>query len=251
MRTVFLKYTLLGFFLAMSVSAFPQKEVRKEVRKGNKAYKQEKYSEAYSFYDKAVKTNANSLEANYNLANALYRQKEWDKAVEQYNHYLMLEKENPQKMSAAWHNIGNALLQKKDLQKSMEAYKMALRLNPSDDETRYNLAVVQKLVKDQQNNQQNQDQQNKDQQDKDKKQDQQKQNEDQQKQQQQQNPDQNDKDKKAEQQQQPEQMSRENARQMLQAIEQDEKDTQEKVRQMKAEERKQQADDNRKRSKDW
>ncbi|MDR1517887.1 MAG: tetratricopeptide repeat protein [Dysgonamonadaceae bacterium] len=249
MRTVFLKYGLLLLLMATSASAFSQKEVRRDVRKGNKAYKQQKYSEAYSFYDKAVNANANSLEASYNLGNALYRQKEWDKSVEQYNHYLTIEKDNPDKMAAAWHNVGNALLQKKDLQKSMEAYKMALRLNPADEETRYNLAVVQKMMKDQQDNNQ-QDQQNQNQEDKDKKQDQQQQNENQQ-QQQPQNQDQKDKEKKAEEQQQPEQMSRDNARQMLQAIEQDEKETQEKVRQMKAEERKQKADDNRKKSKDW
>ncbi|MDR1743199.1 MAG: tetratricopeptide repeat protein [Dysgonamonadaceae bacterium] len=250
MKFVVLKYGLFVLLLTVSASAFSQKEVRRDIRKGNKAYKQEKYGEAYSFYDKAVNGNANSLEANYNLGNVLYRQKEWDKSVEQYNHYLTIEKDNPQKMSAAWHNIGNTMLQKKDLQKSMEAYKMALRLNPADDETRYNLAVVQKMIKDQQNNNQ-QDQQNQNQEDKDKKQDQQ-QNEDQQKQQPQDQPqDQKDKEKKAEEQQQPEQMSRDNARQMLQAIEQDEKETQDKVRQMKAEERKQKADDNRKRSKDW
>jgi Tetratricopeptide repeat. len=71
-----------------------------------------------------------------------------------------------EKMSAAWHNIGNSLLQKKELEKSMEAYKMALRMNPEDEETRYNLAVVQKMIQDQQQDQQQeqQQQQNQDQQ---------------------------------------------------------------------------------------
>ena len=42
-----------------------------------------------------------------------------------------------------------------------------------------------------------------------------------------------------------------NARQLLQAIEQDEKETQEKVNKIKAEERKQKADENRRRNRDW
>ena len=139
--------------------------------------------------------------------------------MESYQQYLALEKENPKKMSAAWHNIGNSLLQKKELEKSMEAYKMALRMNPEDEETRYNLAVVQKMIQDQQQDQQQEQQQQ--------------QNQDQQQQEPQNNQDQP---KKPEEQQEPEQMSRDNARQLLQAIEQDEKETQEKVNKIKAEE---------------
>ena len=48
-------------------------------------------------------------------------------------------------------------MQSKEYAKSVEAYKQSLRLNPKDDETRYNLALAQKLLHDQQN-QQNEDQ---------------------------------------------------------------------------------------------
>ncbi|MPM25837.1 hypothetical protein SDC9_72337 [bioreactor metagenome] len=159
--------------------------------------------------------------------------------MESYQQYLTSEKENPEKMSAAWHNIGNSLLQKKELEKSMEAYKMALRMNPEDDETRYNLAVVQKMIQDQQQDKQ-QDKQD---------QQQQPQNQDQQQQPQPQNN--QDKPQKPEESQEPEQMSRDNARQLLQAIEQDERETQEKVNKIKAEERKQKADENKRRNRDW
>ncbi|HBK32006.1 MAG TPA: hypothetical protein DEG28_08685 [Porphyromonadaceae bacterium] len=235
-----MKYGLFLLLLLVPVAISAQKDVRKSVRKGNKAYQQQKFSDAATSYQEAIEKNAASKEANYNLANTLYKQKKWDESIAQMNHYLSIEQENPVNRSAAFHNIGNATLQKKDLQKSMEAYKMALRLNPEDNEARYNLAVVQKMIQDQQ---QNQDQQ----QDKDK-QDQQ-QNQDQQQQPQPQ--DQQDKQKRPEEQNEPEQMSRDNARQMLQAIEQDEKETQEKVQRMKAEERKQQAEDNRRQNKNW
>ena len=150
MNRLFVKYSLLLLLLMLlplSVSA--QKDVRKSIRKGNKEYSQQKFPEATILYEKALSENASSKEATFNLANTLYKQKEWDKSIEQYNHFISLEKENPAEASAGWHNIGNALLQKKDLQKSMEAYKMALRLNPQDEETRYNLAVVQKMIQDQ------------------------------------------------------------------------------------------------------
>jgi tetratricopeptide (TPR) repeat protein len=169
----------------------------------------------------------------------LYRQKDWAASVEQYQHFLTLEQENPAVASEAWHNVGNSMLQQKDLQKSMEAYKMALRLNPEDDEARYNLAVVQKMLQDQEQEEQEQEQQ-----------------EDQEQEQQQdprgdspQNP--QDQEKRPEQQEGPEQMSRDNARQLLQAIEQDERDTQEKVQRMKAQEREERAQENRRRNKNW
>jgi tetratricopeptide (TPR) repeat protein len=237
-------YGLIVLLLLISFSLSAQKEVRQNVRKGNKAYSEQKYSEAVRFYQQAIKINPQSKEANFNLSNAFYRQNEWDKSIEQMNRYLMIEKEDPIKMASAWHNIGNALLHKKEVEKAIEAYKNALRINPDDEETRYNLAVAQKMLKDQQDKRDNQDQNNQQQQ----QQQQQQQNQDQQQQQQ---PPQDKKEKRPEEQNAPEQMSRDNARQLLQAIEQDEKETQEKVQQIKAQEREKQAQENRRQNKDW
>ena len=48
-----------------------------------------------------------------------------------------------------FHNIGNTFMQQGDLQKAIAAYKESLRKNPKDEETRYNLALAQKLLKEQ------------------------------------------------------------------------------------------------------
>ena len=69
------------------------------------------------------------------------------------------------KLAHIYHNMGVIFQAGKDYAKAVDAYKMSLRNNPTDHETRYNLALAQKMLKDQQN-QQNQDQnqdQNKDQ----------------------------------------------------------------------------------------
>lgn len=231
---------VIMLFMLIPVTVFAQKEVRKNIRKGNKEYKEQKFSEAAEYFEKAVEGNPNSKEANYNLGNTLYRQKEWDKAIEQYNQSNALEQEDPLRVSEGMHNIGNAMLQKKQLKESMEAYKIALRLNPADNEARYNLAVVQKMIQDQEQQSEGED-------------DQEQQNQEQDQQQNQQNqpqPPQN-QEKKPEQPEEPEQMSRDNARQLLQAIEQDEKETQEKVQQIRAQEREEKAEDNRRRNKNW
>ena len=231
-----IKIVLLLISLLSVVSLSAQKAVRKNTKQGNRSYNEQKYEQAAQKFKEAITINPNALVANYNLGNTLYRQNEWDKSIEQQNHYLLIEKDNEQQIAASWHNIGNALLHKKDLQKSMEAYKMALRINPEDDEARYNLAVVQKMINDEEEDKEDQKQdQNKDKQDDN----------------QPQPPDQQDQKKKPEEQKEPEQMSRDNAKQILQAIEQDEKETQKRLNEMKAEERKQQAQENRRQNKDW
>ena len=229
-----IKLVILLTSLVSVFSLTAQKAVRKNIKQGNRSYNEQKYEQAATKFEEAIKINPNAPEANYNLANTLYRQKEWDKSIEQLQHYLLIEKENEQHVAASWHNIGNALLQKKELQKSMEAYKNALRINPEDDEARYNLAVVQKMINDEEEEQeqeQNQEQKEDNQPDSPEQQQNQK--------------------KRPEEQTEPEQMSRDNARQILQAIEQDEKETQKRLNEMKAEERKQKAQENRRQNKDW
>lgn len=241
MNRLSIKYMLLllvASALPMTLSA--QKDVRKNIRKGNKEYEQQKYSDATERFKSALEENPASKEATFNLGNAAYRQKEWAASIEQYQHFVSLEQENPLAASEAWHNIGNALLQQKELQGSMEAYKMALRLNPTDDEARYNLAVVQKMIHDEEQEQ--------DPEDGDQQEDQQQDQEQQQQESPQSPPDQ---EKRPEQPDGPEQMSRDNARQLLQAIEQDERETQEKVQEMKAKEREERAQENRRRNKNW
>ena len=114
-------------------------------------------------------------------------------------------------IASAFHNVGNALMEEKNYEKSVEAYKNSLKANPKDDDTRYNLAVAQYLMKKQQEQQKQQQQQQK-----------QKQQQQQQKQEQQQQQKQEQK-----QQQQPK-MQQEQIEQILKALEQDERDVQER-----------------------
>ena len=120
--------------------------------------------------------------------------------------------------------MGVILQSSKQLPQCIEAYKESSRNNPKDDETRYNLALAQNQLKDQQQNQQNQDQQQQQQQkQEEEKQDQNKDKQEQeQKDQQQQN--------QQQQQQNKNEMSKENAQQLLNAVMQDEKNVQDKVK---------------------
>ncbi len=237
------KIIILSFLVAISASAFSQKDVRKQLKAGNKEYKQEKYTESEIAYRKALEVNAQSADAAYNLGNALYKQGKFPEALQQYQAVVGSEKDD-KKLASTFHNMGNVFMSQQDYAKSIAAYKQSLKKNPNDDETRYNLALAQKLLQDQQQDQDKDKDKDKDKnKDKDK-QDKQDQKDQQDKKDQQQ--DQNKQDKTQQEQQQNEKMSEDNAQQILDALLQNEKDTQEKVKEAQMRQMK-----TRKTEKDW
>jgi len=204
----------IGCVLLMSLMAltvWAQKESA-DVRTGNKLYNAKKYTDAEVAYRKGLQKNPKSFEANYNLGNAMFKQGKYTDALEHYNNSVALQPKDKQKLAAAFHNIGNSLLADKKLEESIKAYKMALKSSPKDDETRYNLAYAQSMLKKQQ-------------QDKDKKKDKKKDEKKDEKKDQQDKP----KEQPKPQPKQP-QMSKENAQQILDALMQDEKNAQEKAK---------------------
>ena len=120
------------------------------LREGNKLYQKQKYADAEIAYKKALANYPDSPKSIYNTANAIYRQKRYKEAIEQYQYLAKNANDNALK-AAAYHNIGNAYMQLKNYQKAVAAYKNSLRKNPTDEKTRYNLALAQKLLKNQQN----------------------------------------------------------------------------------------------------
>lgn len=209
---------MLCMCLAMTaVAGYAQKTDRDFLRSGNKLYKDSLFVKAEVDYRKALELNPKSTDAMYNLGNALLMQQKGKEAMEQFTAASKIEKDK-MKLAQIYHNMGVILQSSKQLPQCIEAYKESLCNNPKDNETRYNLALAQKQLKDQQ---QNQDQkQNK----QDQKQDDKQQNKDQQ--------DQNKKDQQNPQQpqQNQNQMSKENAEQLLNAAMQDEKNVQDKVK---------------------
>lgn len=228
------KYILFIVFLCGTIAAFAQKEERDFIRKGNRFFNDSVFVDAEVNYRKALETNPKSTVSMYNLGNALFQQKKSKDAMEQYVAATKIEKDKD-KLAHIYHNMGVILQSEKDYAKAVEAYKMALRNNPKDDETRYNLALAQKMLKDQQQNQQdkNQDQNKDNNQQQDKKEQEQKKQNDQNKEQQPSKPEKKDN-----------QMSKENAEQLLNSVMQDEKDVQDKVK-------KQQVIQGRRLEKDW
>ena len=183
---------------------------RQLIREGNRLFRMKDYAKAEVQYRKALEANQQNPQANYNLGCALMMQQKDSAAVVQYEKAARIEP-NKMRRSKAFHNIGVVCQNHKMYGDAIKAYEESLRLNPTDDETRYNLALCKKLNKNQQNQNNQQKKQQNNEQDKYKK-DQKQDKNDQQKQQQQQ-----------------EQMSKENAERLLDAAVQNEKATQQRI----------------------
>ena len=221
------RFTFIIALLLTAAPAFAQigqkQQVRKLVRQGNRQFRADKRQEASITFLKAVQADSTYAPAMYNYATSLFPQ-QWQQvdttAIKNQVPALMKAaelEENPIRKAKAYHNVGVLYQSAQDYGTAIEAYKQALRNNPNDDESRYNLAVCKKQQKD---NPQDQNQQGQDQD----------QNGDQQKQDQQQQQNQQDQQQNQQEEQQEPPMSRENAEQLLQAAMQQEKRTQDRLK---------------------
>ena len=209
-----LRNTLLLIMLLLAFQGATAQTDRKLIRQGNRQFRNQHYEEAEATYRKASAANAQNPEAQYNLGCALMAQQKDSMAMKCFQNSAQLHTDK-QRKAQAYHNMGVILQQKKQFGEAAEAYKAALRNNPKDNETRYNLALCLKQMKNQPKQNQNQ----KKDENKDKHKDKEKEK----------NENKNQKDQKQPE-EKPEQMSKENAEQMLNAAMQQEKATQQRMK---------------------
>ena len=211
--------------LSVALTASAQVD-RHDVRAGNRKFRKDNWKEADISYRKALVKDSTSVAANYNLANTLYRQENYEEAEK------LMKKIGDNASASAnaadyWYNTGDIAIAKKDWQGAVNAFKEALLKNPSDMDAKENYIYAKKMLENQQKNgggkgdgQDNQDQNNQDQN-------------------QNQNQDQNQNNGQGNGNQQPPQgqegkISPQQAQQMLRAIQAKEKETQDKVNKEKA-----------------
>jgi Ca-activated chloride channel family protein len=163
----------LVFLIFFSLSATAQtkeieaqnKKSRTLIRNGNSSYQNNNFDKAELNYRKALVIDPKSKSANYNLGNTLYSQQKFQESQEYYEKSI---DKNDDKLSRAraYHNMGNACFKSNQLEQAILAYENALKLNPSDMETKYNLAMAKKQQKNKGGGKNDQKQDKKDNQDK-------------------------------------------------------------------------------------
>lgn len=168
------KIYLTVFSILFTVICFSQAE-KKILRKGNDAYFVGKPVEACNYFSQSLKEKPDYYKANFNLGDALYKTAEgissgkisppnkqmtkdsaanlvYDQAAQQFE-VVAKSVSNADTIQKAWHNYGNAKLKQKSFEDAILGYKKSLKLNPKDEETRYNLAYAQRELKKQQDQQ--------------------------------------------------------------------------------------------------
>ncbi len=206
-------------------------------RQANLAYEKGQFEEAIRLYQEALKEDPTNTKLFFNLGNALSKAGRNEDALGAWETFRSASG-NPADQAKAEYNMAHALGKMQQWDKALQLYKNALRKAPDDAEARYNyeLALKQKQEEEKQKQDQKKDDQDKkeppkdDQKKDDPKQDEQ--------QQQQQQPEQNQDQKQEQKQQKPKnEMSKEQAEKILKALENKEKDLLKEIKKQKSPQR--------------
>ena len=174
MNSVFIVLlTLMGHVMYSQTDDIAEKENERALTESknltweaNRQLSEDKFVEAEKDYRRAISKSDKNVAAPFNLGNAYYNQETYSEAFGRFKQAGELAEAKPEKHKA-YHNMGNVFMKRKEYEKAVEAYKEALRNNPNDEETRYNLALAKEMLKKQQDEQKQNDENkdNKDQQD--------------------------------------------------------------------------------------
>lgn len=172
---------ILGFMILLgSLNLNAQEKPEKLQRESNKfvaeaqdALAENDFAQAEAAYRKAISKDPSNLTAKYNMGNLYYAKEKPVNAEQRLKEAAEIAATKKEK-HRIFHNLGNSYMQQKNYQEAVNAFKDALRNDPEDEETRYNLALAKKMLeKEKQNKDKNKDQNKKDDKNKDKDKDQQ------------------------------------------------------------------------------
>ena len=141
---------LFGFGLSsLILSAQDAQEELKEAQEflseASVALQEDKFSIAEADYRKAISLNPADEKGKYNLGTAYYGKSKNTEALNRFKQAASVATEKLEK-HRAFHNLGNSFMNEKNYTEAVEAFKNALRNNPTDDESRYNLALAKDML---------------------------------------------------------------------------------------------------------
>ena len=159
------------YFIALGEINAQSEDYAKYYNKAN-SLSESDFEKAEKNYRVAINDSLSDLKATFNLSNEYYTEGYFDDAISRQLEAIKLAKNKIEKHKA-YHNLGNSFMKKEMCSDAVSAYKSALRNNPNDDETRYNLALAKQCEDEQSKNDDDQkdDQQDQDNKEKDNKDD--------------------------------------------------------------------------------
>jgi len=153
---------LVLMVLALLATACSPSAAEKLNKEGNDDFEKQAYENALVDYQTAQIKEPELAEPYYNAANALYRQEQYEAALEQLNMALSFTEEESLTKDGFF-NLGNASFNMQDLGTAVTAYTESLLINPDDQDAKYNLELALQQQEQQQQEQEQQDQEQQDQ----------------------------------------------------------------------------------------
>lgn len=163
-RYIIIVTTIILALCSAEIASAQKMPERHLVRKGNRQYERGEIEKSIENYNRALEIDPTSFEAAYDLGSALFRMERYDKAEQTLTKVAADSLRTNTDRADASFNLGNNYFAQKKYQEALDCYRKAMRLNPDDEDAKYNYAYTKLLMQAQQN-QQNQDQQNQNQQD--------------------------------------------------------------------------------------
>ncbi|MDZ7342933.1 MAG: tetratricopeptide repeat protein [candidate division KSB1 bacterium] len=148
-----MRYIAFAFLSVLLVNAaapavFAQGAGRKQVAEGNRYFAEGKFDEANNKYRDAQIDNPESPIIHFNIADALYKKRKYEEALESYRQAIQ-NTDDVKLQAQAYYNIGNTLYRLNKWPESILAYQQALKLDPNDHDAKYNLEYVRAKLKEQ------------------------------------------------------------------------------------------------------
>lgn len=143
------KFIVILFLLGLTSTKSFSQSWRKTLETARNQYAIKNYPAAYKTYQQVAKQLPSNIQLDAEIGQAAYKAGDYTKAAQYFSKQKNAARTKKARLN---HNLGNAYLQQKNYQKAIEAYKNSLRTNPSDEKTRYNLALAMQKQKNQQKN---------------------------------------------------------------------------------------------------
>lgn len=117
---------------------------RKAYQKGNSERALKQYHEA----ENLVKQENKGVDLNEEKGQTAYKNRDFKSAEDYYQKSIANKKNNFDK-SKSYHNLGNTQFKQQKYDEAIASYKQALKLNPNQEQTRYNLSEAIRMKKNQ------------------------------------------------------------------------------------------------------
>ena len=148
-------------FLCCAVSQLSAQEAEDFIRKGNESYKSGDYKNAEVEYKRAESDKELDYITSFNQGDALYKMERYEEAQTAFEKAIKSTGDKKEQANAHY-NLGNTYLSQQKPSEAVNSYKEALKLNPKDAQARYNLSLAKQMLQQQQQQQQQQSDQKQD-----------------------------------------------------------------------------------------